>query len=103
MQSDGQLSDLTDPLLLLRNSRPHKLLKLSVENGDGFCAATLRGKLPDASDGRAGLLAPELILLTEKQRERDSYITKYEHREPSSPPPWLAAACGSSPVFFGVR
>lgn len=63
VQSDSQLRDLTDPLLLLRNRRPDELLKLPVEDGDGFCAATLGGELPDASDGGARLLAPELILL----------------------------------------
>lgn len=64
VQSDSQLCDLTDPLLLLRNRWPDELLKLLVENRDGVRAATLRGKLPDTSDGRTRLLAPELILLT---------------------------------------
>ncbi|TNN69567.1 hypothetical protein EYF80_020212 [Liparis tanakae] len=61
--SDRQLTDLTDPLLLLRNRRPDKLLKLLVENRDGFRAATLGGKLPDTSDRRAGVRTPEVILL----------------------------------------
>lgn len=62
VQSDGQLGDLTDPLLLLGNRWPHELLKLLVQNRDGIRAAALWGKLPDASDGCARLLAPELIL-----------------------------------------
>lgn len=62
VQPDSQLGNLTDPLLLLRNRRPDELLKLPVENGDGFCAATLGGELAHASDGGAGLLTPELVL-----------------------------------------
>lgn len=63
VQSDSQLGDLTDPVLLLRNRRPQELLKLPMEDGDSYCAATLGGKLPDTSDGCARLLTPELILL----------------------------------------
>jgi len=63
VQPDRQLTDLTDPLLLLRNRRPDELLKLPVENRDGFRAATLGGKLPDTSDRRAGVRTPEVILL----------------------------------------
>lgn len=63
VQPDSQISDLTDPLLLLRNRRPDELLKLPMEDRDDFCAATLGGKPPNASDGRTRILTPELILL----------------------------------------
>lgn len=62
MQPDGQLCDLTDPLLLLRNRGPHKLLELSVQDGHGLGAATLSGELSNPSDRPTGHLAPKLIL-----------------------------------------
>lgn len=67
MQPGGQLSDLTDPLFLLRNRRPDKLLKLSVEDRNGVTAATLGGKLPDSGDGGGGVVTPELVLDAERQ------------------------------------
>lgn len=62
MQPDGQLCDLTDPLLLLRDCGPHKLLKLPVENRDGVGTAALSGEPSHPVNGGASLLAPELVL-----------------------------------------
>lgn len=72
MQPDSELCDLTDPLLLLWNRRPHELLKLLVENRDGVRAAALDGKLPNTGDGGTGLLTPELILLPQDNRRSDT-------------------------------
>lgn len=72
MQPDSELCDLTDPLLLLWNRRPHKLLKLLVENRDGVRAAALGGKLPNTGDGGTRLLTPELILLPQDNKRSDT-------------------------------
>lgn len=71
MQPDSELCDLTDPLLLLWNRRPHKLLKLLVENRDGVRAAAFGGKPPNTGDGGTGLLTPELILLPQDNKHSD--------------------------------
>lgn len=70
MQPDGQLCDLTDPLLLLRDRGPHKLLKLLVENRDGVGAAALSGEPSHPGNGGAGLITPELVLGVGKERDR---------------------------------
>lgn len=62
MQPDGQFCNLTDPLLLLRDRGPHKLLKLLIENRDGVGAAALSGELSHSGNGGAGLITPELVL-----------------------------------------
>lgn len=72
MQPDSKLCDLTDPLLLLWDRRPHELLKLLVENRDGVRAAALGGKLPNTSDGGTGLLTPELILFPQDNKRWDT-------------------------------
>lgn len=72
VQPDGEFCDLTDPLLLLWDRRPHELLKLLVENRDGVRAAALGGKLPNTRDGGTGLLTPELILLPQDNKRSDT-------------------------------
>lgn len=62
MQPDGQICDLTDPLFLLRDRGPHKLLKLLVENRDGVGAAALSGELSHPGNGGTSLITPELVL-----------------------------------------